>query len=181
MCIRDRYTFDGKLAALPTAVCIRTLVGRTEDFGNKDAITLSDMMGLPERYPGKKIFAADPQKLLQYCLTFNQSTFVDFETGECNYNREEFYQILAFCRQFEGDTANNNTSVWGALSDGGDALLYEVQIDAADDVNLLMQILETESVSFVGYPTLDGSAGHLIEAKDGAYACLLYTTDAADD
>lgn len=168
--IADAYTFDGKLVALPTAVCIRTLVGRTEDFGNKDTITLSDMMGLPERYPGKKIFAADPQKLLQYCLTFNQSTFVDFETGECNYNREEFYQILAFCRQFEGDTANNNTSVWGALSDGGDALLYEVQIDAADDVNLLMQILETDSVSFVGYPTLDGSAGHLIEAKDGAYA-----------
>ncbi len=168
--VADAYTFDGKLAALPAAVCIRTLVGRTTDFGDKDGITLADMMELLDCYPERKIFAANPQKLLEYCLTFNQNTFVDFETGECNYNCEEFYQILALCRQFEGDTANNNTSVWGALSDGGDALLYEVQIDAADDVNLLMQILETDGVSFVGYPTLDGSAGHLLEEKDGAYA-----------
>lgn len=53
---------------------------------------------------------------------------------------------------------------------GNSALLHEVELVRPEDISLLMQILRTGDISYVGFPTIDGQIGSLLEDCGGTCA-----------
>lgn len=174
--VLEAYTFQGKLCALPGALQIRTIVGYANSLGQMesgDGWTLEEMMEFIDSHPEKNAFSADAGQLLEYCLTFNQSHFVDWETHTCDFTSGEFTDLLEFCGRFSGTQGDEDKGVLNLAGKRDSALLYEVELFRPEDITLLMQILgakDVSALSYIGFPTLDGQPGNLLEDCGGTCA-----------
>lgn len=174
--VLEAYTFQGKLFALPGALQIRTIVGYTSSLGQTeigDGWTLEEMMEFIDSHPDKTVFSADAGQLLKYCLTFNQSYFVDQENHTCSFASDEFINLLEFCGRFSDTQEEEGKGVLDLAGKRNSALLYEVELFRPEDITLLMQILGVKNVpdlSYIGFPTLDGQPGSLLEDCGGTCA-----------
>ena len=169
----EAYTFHGKLCALPGALQIRTLAGRTErlgELGDAAGWTLEEMMEFIDGNPDSTVFSADAGQLLEYSLVFNQSHFVDWEAHTCDFTSDEFIRLLEFCGRFSDRKGTEGAEVLDMMERSNTALLHEVELVRPQDIILLAQILQTEDISYVGFPTVDGSVGSLLEDCGGTCA-----------
>ena len=111
----EAYTFHGKLCALPGALQIRTLAGRTErlgELGDAAGWTLEEMMEFIDSNPDSTVFSADAGQLLEYSLVFNQSHFVDWEAHTCDFTSDEFIRLLEFCGRFPTERGRRAQRSW---------------------------------------------------------------------
>ena len=162
----EAYTFHGKLCALPGALQIRTLAGRADrlgELGGATGWTLEEMMGFIDSNPDRTVFSADAGQLLEYSLVFNQSHFVDWEAHTCDFTSDEFIRLLEFCGRFSDRKGTEGAEVLDMMERSNIALLHEVELVRPQDIAMLAQILGTEDISYVGFPTVDGRAGSLLE------------------
>ena len=169
----EAYTFHGKLCALPGALQIRTLAGRTErlgELGDAAGWTLEEMMEFIDGNPDSTVFSADAGQLLEYSLVFNQSHFVDWEAHTCDFTSDEFIRLLEFCGRFSDRKGTEGAEVLDMMERSNTALLHEVELVRPEDISLLAQILGMEDISYVGFPTVDGRAGSLLEDCGGTCA-----------
>ncbi len=169
----EAYTFHGKLCALPGALQIRTLAGRTErlgELGDAAGWTLEEMMEFIDSNPDSTVFSADAGQLLEYSLVFNQSHFVDWEAHTCHFTSDEFIRLLEFCGRFSDRKGTEGAEVLDMMERSNIALLHEVELVRPQDIAMLAQILGTEDISYVGFPTVDGRAGSLLEDCGGTCA-----------
>ena len=169
----EAYTFHGKLCALPGALQIRTLAGRADrlgDLGGATGWTLEEMMGFIDSNPDSTVFSADAGQLLEYSLVFNQSHFVDWEAHTCDFTSDEFIRLLEFCGRFSDRKGTEGAEVLDMMERSNTALLHEVELVRPQDIILLAQILGTEDISYVGFPTVDGRMGSLLEDCGGTCA-----------
>lgn len=164
----DAYTFDGELVALPVTLKIRTIAGASAAGIKSGGWTVQDMIAYKEEHEDKTMIHAGAQNMLEYCLYFNMSEFVDSRKGTCNFTNDEFYQILEFCKQYSNEL---QTSVYNIYTlEGKNELLYELELTQADDITLLNQVMHTSHINFVGFPSASGEGGHLLEANGGSYS-----------
>ena len=169
----EAYTFHGKLCALPGALQIRTLAGRADrlgDLGGATGWTLEEMMGFIDGNPDSTVFSADARQLLEYSLVFNQPHFVDWEAHACDFTSDEFIRLLEFCGRFSDRKGTEGAEVLDMMERSNTALLHEVELVRPQDIAMLAQILGTEDISYVGFPTVDGRAGSLLEDCGGTCA-----------
>ena len=169
----EAYTFHGKLCALPGALQIRTLAGRTErlgELGDATGWTLEEMMDFIDSNPDSTVFSADAGQLLEYSLVFSQSHFVDWETHTCDFTSDEFIHLLEFCGRFSDRRGSEGAEVLDMMEKSNTALLHEVELVRPQDIILLAQILQTEDISYIGFPTVDGRVGSLLEDCGGTCA-----------
>ena len=169
----EAYTFHGKLCALPGALQIRTLAGRTErlgELGDAAGWTLEEMMEFIDSNPDSTVFSADAGQLLEYSLVFNQSHFVDWEAHTCDFTSDEFIRLLEFCGRFSERKGTEGAEVLDMMERSNTALLHEVELVRPEDIAMLAQILATEDISYVGFPTVDGRMGSLLEDCGGTCA-----------
>jgi hypothetical protein len=107
---------------------------------------------------------------LEYSLVFNQSHFVDWEAHTCDFTSDEFIRLLEFCGRFSDRKGTEGAEVLDMMERSNTALLHEVELVRPQDIILLAQILQTEDISYVGFPTVDGSVGSLLEDCGGTCA-----------
>lgn len=169
----EAYTFHGKLCALPGALQIRTLAGCANRLGELESATgwtLEEMMDFIDSNPDSTVFSADAGQLLEYSLIFNQSHFVDWEAHTCDFTSDEFIHLLEFCGRFSSRKGTEGAEVLDMMERSNLALLHEVELVRPQDITLLAQILGTEDISYIGFPTVDGQAGSLLEDCGGTCA-----------
>lgn len=166
--ITEAYTFDGTLAAIPYAVQLRTIVGRSEDIEGAAGWTLDEMIEYIEAHPNETVFDVGSNVMLEYCLKLNQSEFVDWENYTCDFESEKFCNLLKFCSRYSGGDSFINTHPEVNIA-SYDASLYEVTLTTPSDYIVLQQLLDDESITFVGFPTSSGT-GTIVEEFNGSYA-----------
>ncbi|WP_300569050.1 hypothetical protein [uncultured Acetatifactor sp.] len=166
------YTVDGRLLALPSTFSIKTVAVQSDLVGAKTAWTLDEMMELVESHPDSMLLEyATKQKVLEFCLEMNLPCFMDWEKGSNSFDSEEFRGILEFSNRFPlEDTLELEASERIALYSSGKALLYPVEIASPDKVSYIYESFGWKDVTFIGYPTMDGSQGHRMDAAGGVYA-----------
>lgn len=167
--ILDNYTYDGILTAVPAAVTLYTLAGRTEVVGKKPGWTVEDMIRTAKANPDARLCSLDcNQAVLQDCLLFGSYRFIDWTTGTADFECDEFKEILAFANQYPS---------WDAWKDDGEndvakmrqgkQLLSEVFISAFQDIQLYDAMYN--GAAYIGFPTADGSNGCVLDTFN-AYA-----------
>jgi len=167
----EKFKVDGVLTGIPRTVQMSTFVGKTSVVGDGAGWTLSDMVQMADAYPEAEIFnGATQTQMLYYFLLLNEDAFIDWKSGKCSFDSPEFIQMLEFVNRFpeEFDWENYDGSV--SRMQENKVLLDSAYISDFNEI----QIYEArfgEPVNFIGFPTVDGSAGHAMSAE-GRYGIL---------
>lgn len=171
--VADAFTLNGKLIALPTGFRIETIIGRQSMLGDRDCWSIADMAAFYEEYWDSQLMqSASPQNMLEICMKFNQSYFMDWENGVCDFDRDEFYQLLEFAGRFGGKGIAYGYPLGCVRQEDGETLLMETKCAEAYFTSSMPQWFSGEEVNYIGYPTLDGKPGILLETSSASYGIL---------
>lgn len=163
--VLNAFSADGRLCSIPDSVYINTVIGKTSDVGEKPGWTLDDLMALVESKPeGTEVFDyATREYILQMCLMFSFDEFVNWETGECNLNGEDFIKVLEFANRFESQEKyqydEDAPSTPSKIQDGT-LLLMSTSFSSVQDYQMYRAMFG-EPVTMIGYPTISGSGNAL--------------------
>lgn len=152
------YQYQGKLVGIPCEIALRTVVGRASELGQKPGWTLEEMMAYAAAHPEGELFSgAVREDILRDCLIFGMDTFIDWETGQCRFDSEDFRELLAFAETFpaEYDYTADDRTVPRQIQEG-DVLLYKTMISDFYGIQE-HQAMFGGSVVYIGYPAADGS------------------------
>lgn len=183
--ILDSNTYNGVLVGIPFSFYLNTIVGKTSDVGEEMGWTLDEMIEYANENPDALLFDyAQKSSILYCCLAFNQDEFIDWSTNQCNFDSEEFKKLLAFVADFpdEFDWQADERSTPRKIQEG-DVLLDTMGVSDFESVQVYPAMFG-EPVTFIGYPTMDGSNGCMLNSngalgissksqnKDGAWAFI---------
>ena len=166
---------DGKLYEIFGDFYIRTAVGPGKIVGDRTSWTLADLQEALERMPeGCSIFGQSDTKdgMLGSVLAMNMDQFVDWDTGECFFDGDQFKAMLSFCNSFPAEFNWENVD-WETWEDddvrimNGKQLLAQYYMGGFDlDVQRLAAVFNGD-YSYIGYPKEDGGCGSTFSTGRG--------------
>lgn len=165
--VLDAYTFDGVLVSIPTSFSVNTIMGRTSQLGDRTGWTIKDIMEFSAQYPEAKLFHyASKASMLSTCLQYSSDAFIDYNTGKCSFDSQDFMDILEFCNTFptEVDYDSEEDSFPKQISDGR-ILLNNMSLYDVTEMQMY-SLMFNEPVTFIGYPTVDGSSGNRLNGQN---------------
>lgn len=149
------YEVDGKLYAAPPSFYINTVLAKVSDVGDRKSITLDELMelmnGLPEDV---KIYEyATKNSILMYNTMMNTDQYVDWTTGECKFNGEDFIKALEFANKFDKDFVYDEEAPGTAEQlHSGKLLMIQGSISSMNEYQMYEGMFG-EPITFIGYPT----------------------------
>ncbi len=164
--VLNAYTVDGKLCAIPSTFSVTTVMGRTSELGDRNSWTVDEMIAFAKQYPDSQLIQyMSKQTLLQYCLMFDFPSYVNWETGECKFQTDEFRNILEYANTYPSDEeVDYDISEVEAIRTHK-ALLYMMYLSEPQNLQIAEKIFE-EPVTAIGYPCKEGR-GVLVSGNDG--------------
>ncbi len=164
------YTYDDVLVSIPSTFSIHTVIGNKADFEGKQGWTIDEMIAYADAHPGAELFDRTAKsEIMQYLMMYNESAFVDWSTGECKFDSDEFKGLLKFVNRFPDDIDYNGDMVSTPNRiQRGEVLLDTVGVSDFDSVQVPIEEFKGQG-AFIGFPTVDGASGHALMANQ-AYA-----------
>lgn len=166
--ILEAYTYDGVLVAIPKSFELMTLVGKASELGEEPGWTVAQMVEYSKKHPDAELISyLTKEYALELMLQYNQGSYVNWETGECNFNNESFIGLLEFAEQFpekyeyKEDEPSEPTKIGNGKLLLSQTYLYDfqsIQMPAAHYDN---------DVCFIGYPNENGDSGTYLQASTG--------------
>ena len=160
---------SGVLYCIPTGFSINTLVGRTEDVGEKSGWTMADVKALCDKYPDASLFAnATRGTVLNALLSYDFDSYVDWENGVCHFDQEEFKQLLEMVARYPSDDEFDWEKDYVAEPKAfrnHTALLGTMYISDVTDYQVEEKLFDAP-ITAIGYPT-DGSRSGVAASISG--------------
>jgi len=103
---RRAMEINGGLYQASPNFTIMTVVGRGSVVGREPGWTLSELMDLMAQMPeGTDYFDMYTTRdtILNQALMFNMDSFVDWQTGKCSFDSDEFIKLLEFANSFPAE------------------------------------------------------------------------------
>lgn len=181
----EAYTYQGVLVSIPNTFNIMTVAGSSKDLEGKKGWTVNDLIAYADANPGKALFdRVTKAEFMEYLMIYNESEFIDWTTGECKFDTDEFKSMLTFVNRFpdEVDWRSDDASTPTKIQNG-DVLLDTVGISDFDSIQIPIEEFEGQ-MTCIGFPTVSGEGGHAIITnqsygvaaksgnKDGAWAFI---------
>ena len=155
------YEIDGKLYAMPTSFAVSTLMGSKEVWGDKENVTLKDLKSVMDSVP-QNVTLMDYMSKNYFMFTMTQGmigNFVNWETGECSFDSEEFIAVLEMANTFPKEfNYENQTMSTPEKLQSGNVLLYGEAFYEISGYQVAKEFFNGESV-VIGYPEVAGNGG----------------------
>ena len=177
-------TVDGVLTTIPRYVNLGGIVGRASQLGDMDGWTIDEFIAFTEKYPEARVFNyATKASMLSVFLNYSTGDFVDYSTGKCNFNSEEFIKVLEFCNRFDLEFEYNEDESFPDMIQSGQILLADTGFYSMQEYQMY-SLMFPEEIKVMGYPTTSGEGGIKLSSyntyamttkcdnKDGAWAFL---------
>lgn len=155
--------YDGKLAFLPTAFSLQTVVGKAEDVGTEPGWTVQEMKELLASKPeGTQLFyGMDRGTALMMSMSLGYNDFINWEDSSCNFDSREFIEVLEFAalfpEQFEYTADSEDSNV---LLNEGKVLLDQYYLGDFEQIQMYRAIFGGDT-TFIGFPTSEGNGAML--------------------
>lgn len=100
--ILEAYSVDGKLYQLVPSFTVQTVVAKTKYVGDTPGWTMEDMQNLLSTLPENMVIFDEMTRENYLYMAMNRtgSQFVDWKTGKCSFDSDEFIRLLEFCNTF---------------------------------------------------------------------------------
>lgn len=172
--ILKAFETDGKLYGISERFYFTTVLAKVSDVGERKSITIKELMELSKNLPkGKQLYEnAANYSVLMRNVMMSIGQFVDWSSGECSFNGDEFIELLQFSNTFEDNYEySEDAPDTATLLHEGKFVMLPVLIDSVQKYQM-MEAMFGEPIAFVGYPA-DGTVGSYI--SDGAVTAAIST------
>lgn len=144
-----------KLYQMAARFTVTTVIGRTSEVGETPGWTMDEMMAVIDSKGDDAIpfYWGSRETMLSNLCAENAKYFVNWETGECSFDSEEFIKILEFCNTFDSEEDMNwdeDTSLPSMIQDG--TVLFEYSSISFDEIQLYSSMFG-EDITFIGWPS----------------------------
>ncbi|MBQ9135344.1 MAG: extracellular solute-binding protein [Lachnospiraceae bacterium] len=188
----DAYSVDGKLYSVIPSFYISTVMGKTADVGAEPGWTMADLQALIDANPNASVFGETYTRadILRNVMVNNGARFIDRDTGKCNFESQEFMDVLEFVAQFpeEFDWDSLGDDYWMSYETQyreGATLLMNVSIGDFQDYVYNAHGYFGEPVTLIGFPAEEGNGAAVVansqyaiaarsSHKEGAWEFLRY-------
>lgn len=147
-------------------VGLKSVVGEPENWTAEKLIEACGALS-----KGAAIFGDDTgETILMTLLRGNIGDYVDFESGECRFDGDEFISVLEFASSLNFDSGSGESQ--REMLNAGSQLLYNANIYSPAFYAAVKSYMFAEEVSFVGYPTSDGGKSYIIPGNGFAMSSV---------
>ncbi len=141
---------------------ISTMIARTKDVGDKSGWTFDELKALLEEKgdSARPFYTENKSEMLYSFLSAGINDFIDWTTGECSFDGQDFKSILEICNEGKNEETeyNEDAPSQPTLIREGKVLFNDGWIDA-ESVELYEKMFG-DDITFIGYPNKD---------KEGSY------------
>lgn len=163
------YETDGKLYGIIPQFYITTTIAKTSKVGNTPGWTLSEMLDFAESSDAENIFQyGNRTGIFYYCIYNNIDEFIDWESGKCNFNGDDFIRVLEFANRFPEEADYNDEEGTSAKLRADKILLMQTSLGSVQEYQM-MNGLFGEKTTYIGYPNSERK-GNLIQPSNGGIA-----------
>ena len=186
---------DGKLYQITSSFTVRTLAGPASIVGSEPGWDYDDIYAALEKMPeGCEVFSVGTTRdsVFSDVCSLNLSNFVDWSTGQCSFNSEEFIDLLEFANSFP-QTFDWEHFEWNSEADDtyrvkeGKQLLISIYLSGLYNYSYYDAAFGGD-MALKGYPGVEGSgavfsagSGLAISSacknKDAAWSFIRYCLD----
>lgn len=180
---------NGKLYAITPSYYLEVMLGLKSRFGEQNGWTLDDYLDIQKEYSGEIIYNNTKRNFLWNLLYNYVGDNIHWETKTCDFESDDFLKILNTADQIRENPEPQDSSLLD-YTPAGVRLKNNTLIVAywyMDSVKGLAEAIDEtkEPLSYIGWPTPDGSNGNRIGAfglvgmsskgnTDGAWEFLKY-------
>lgn len=167
------FEIDGKLYSLPSKIYINTSMARVSDVGERNSITLEELMDIMDKLPEDTLLYeyAIKDGVLMKNIMMNMDEYVNWETGECNFNTDNFMKAMEFANRFDKDyTFESSGPSTATLIREGKLFILENTISSVQQYQAYSTMFG-EPVTFIGYPTTADN-GSFLGSAGGSLLCI---------
>lgn len=182
-------TLNDQLLSLPPAFAISTIGGKRSELGDDIGWTFDEFMEYVNSHYGAEIFGGRTVGdsgiiVVEMNWQAQPEKYVNWENSKASFDSEEFLSILNFANQYESKHENDKSPTSQRLKEGNILLLNKYIYNVYD--YLFYNCMAGEELTFIGYPTSDGSPeyglynneGFVVnqnsQGKEGAWAFIEY-------
>jgi len=97
------FKLEGSLPAIPLSFSIASMIGDKKFFGERNTVTMQELMEIYEanKADGVMLYCGQYKvEVMGTLLAHNLSNFIDWDTGICRFDSEEFKKLLKFANTF---------------------------------------------------------------------------------
>ncbi|MDE6635669.1 MAG: extracellular solute-binding protein, partial [Lachnospiraceae bacterium] len=185
----DAIRTDGKIYFLGNTFRIETLVGKKSELSEyENEWTMDAFMEYYKSKPeGTDIFSTTTKEEVCYTLIAqNMSRFIDWNTGRCTFDGEEFRKILEFCNGLENGEMDES-SEYNDMSDHikpikeGKLLFQKALITSIQYIQPYQTVFGNDEM-YIGYPSDSNNGTYLTMLEDmvGIFASSEHKNEAWD-
>ena len=171
----EAFSVNGKLYRLVPKYSIQTMVAKTSEVGAVTGWTVPEALEIWKTKPEGTEFVSQITRdnMMWECLAMSSGQFVDPDTGKCNFNSEEFIQMLEFFAlfpeeievdSFDDEYWMNYESMWRE----GKVLTSIISIGDFRNYNYMEKATFGEDITIVGFPSGDRNGSALVASREFA-------------
>ena len=151
----------GALFELPLEFLMSVAAGKTDVVGTRSGWTPDEFFELLEQYPGADVPFGSTEwaDLLSMMIYNNSDMYIDWETGQCNFDSDEFIDLLEIAKIHSKGLEKNILPI-KLVNEGRQLLTCNI----FSDVSSIQKFTELfgGKVNFIGYPTSQGTGNTFV-------------------
>lgn len=169
--ILKAYEVDSSLYGIMPVFYINSIAAKTSLVGEENGWTLTEMLDLVDEVNPPYVMMYDSRNtMLWYCVYQDIDEFINWETGECFFNGEEFIRALEFAARFpeDDDVDYSERESTETLLHENKVLLMQTTLSSVQEYQM-MKGMFGEEITYVGFPNNE-EKGNLIYPASGSFA-----------
>ena len=155
--------FNGGLYQIASGFQVYTVIGASSVVGEEPGLSIEQMQAALEGMPeGCTLFGptVSRDQMLMRCLYVDMDSYVDWATGSCDFDNEDFCELLDFCAAFPAEANYDMGSDYGRVA-AGQQMLLEEYVSGLEELGYVDQYFGGK-VTYVGFPSRTGSGSILM-------------------
>ncbi len=155
--VEKAMEIDGKLYFVSPSFSISTLIASAKDVGTESGWTMDDLKKLlKEKSDARPFYSENKNDTLYNFIASNINDFVDWSTGECSFDSQDFKDILEISNQ-----GKNEETDYSEDSPSEPSLVKSGKVLFASGFSVDMESIElyekmyNGDITFIGYPNKD--------------------------
>ena len=168
--IWEVFSNDGALYQLIPSFAIMTFTAKTADVGKERGWTMDEALALLEsKTEGTQLISeVTRNSFINYCMWLCNEQYVNWETGECNFESDGFLKILEYAKtlpdQIDNSDLYQDDSFWNEMETqyrDGRTLISMTYLSDFKDYSYARYGTFGEDITFIGFPVETGEGSSI--------------------